>query len=81
MRLPRLNSLCAVRWHDITGWINEPMRKAKPQPCKTVGWLVRAEKNYLVVATSVYEGEGDDPTIDGCAIPLGCIESVKKLKE
>jgi len=25
--------------------------------------------------------EGDDPTIDGCAIPLGCIESAKRLKE
>ena len=60
MRLPRLNSLCVVRWHDITCWINEPMRKAKPQPCKTVGWLVRVEKNYIVVATSVYEGEGDE---------------------
>ncbi len=62
------------------GEINGPMKKLKPQRCKTVGWLQRVEKDYIVIATSIYEGEGDDPTIDGCAIPIGCIESVKKLK-
>ncbi len=80
MRLPRLQSLCFVSWWDIVGQINEPMRKLTPQRCKTVGWLQRVEKDYIVIATSIYEGEGDDPTIDGCAIPIGCIESVKKLK-
>ena len=53
---------------------------SKPQRCKTVGWLARVEKDYIVIATSIYEGEGDNPTIDGCAIPLGCVESVKRLK-
>jgi len=62
------------------GEINGPMKKLKPQRCKTVGWLQRVEKDYIVIATSIYEDEGDDPTIDGCAIPIGCIESVKKLK-
>ena len=62
------------------GEINGPMKKLKPQRCKTVGWLQRVEKDYIVIATSIYEGEGDDPTIDGCAIPIGCIESVKTLK-
>lgn len=81
MRLPKLNALCEIWWVDIVGGINEPMRKIVPQRCKTVGWLQRVEKDYLVVASSIYEGEGDDPTIDGCAIPLGCIESVKRLKE
>ena len=81
MRLPKLNALCHVVWHDIVGQINSPLSESKPQRCKTVGWLARVEKDYIVIATSIYEGEGDNPTIDGCAIPLGCIESVKRLRE
>lgn len=80
MRLPKLHTLCVVTWMDIVGQINDPMRKLEPQRCKTVGWLERVEKDYIVIATSIYEGEGDDPTCDGCAIPLGCVESVKRLK-
>lgn len=80
MRLPKLYSLVVCRWWDIVGQINDPLRKLEPQPCRTVGWLARVEKNYIVIATSIYEGEGEDPTVDGCAIPLGCVESVKRVK-
>ena len=80
MRLPKLYTLIECRWIDIVGQINEPLMSSKPQRCKTVGWLARVEKDYIVIATSSYEGEGENPTIDGCAIPLGCVESVKRLK-
>jgi hypothetical protein len=79
MRLPKLSTLIVCKWMDIVGQINSPLSESKPQRCKTVGWLARAEKDYIVIATSIYEGEGDNPTIDGCAIPLGCIESVKRV--
>ena len=79
MRLPKLSTLIVCKWMDIVGQINSPLSESKPQRCKTVGWLARTEKDYIVIATSIYEGEGDNPTIDGCAIPLGCIESVKRV--
>jgi hypothetical protein len=79
MRLPKLSTLIVCKWMDIVGQINSPLSESKPQRCKTVGWLARVEKDYIVIATSIYEGEGDNPTIDGCAIPLGCIESVKRV--
>lgn len=81
MRLPARHSLILCHWRDIVGQINSPLSESKPQACKTVGWLARVEPDYIVIATSVYEGEGDNPTIDGCAIPLGCVTSVRKLKE
>lgn len=80
MRLPKEGTLLEVTWWDIVGQINDRLSRLRPQRCTTTGHLLRIEKDYIVIATSVYEGEGEDPTIDGCAIPLGCVESVKRLK-
>jgi hypothetical protein len=80
MRLPKLNTLVEVTWWDIVGLINDRLSRLKPQRCVTTGRLLRVEAEYIVIATSIYEGEGEDPTIDGCAIPLGCIEGWKRLR-
>lgn len=79
MRLPKLDSLCHVTWWDICGYINDPLSKVKPVRCVTVGWLIRIEKNYIVIASSIYDGDESDKTIDATALPVGCIESVKRV--
>ena len=80
MKLPKLGTLVEVTWWDCVGQINERLSGLAPQRCATVGRLLKAEAEYIVIATSIYEGEGADPTIDGCAIPLGCVEGIKRLK-
>lgn len=81
MRLPKVGALVEVAWWDITGDINNRLSRFRPQRCITTGHLLRIEKDFIVIATSVYEGEGEDPTIDGCAIPLGCVEGFKRLRK
>ena len=79
MRLPKLDTLIQVTWWDIVGAINERSRRIEPQRCVTIGRLLRVEKDYILVASSIYEGEGEDPTVDGTAIPLGVCESIKRV--
>ena len=79
MRIPKRGTLVKIFWADIVGGINQPERKIVPQNCTTVGWIQRVEPEYLVIASSVYEDD-DEQTIDGCAIPLGCILKVTRLR-
>jgi len=80
VKLPKLGVLVEVTWWDCVGQINERLSSLCPQRCVTVGWLLKVEAEYIVVATSVYEGEGENPTIDGCAIPLGTVEGIRRLR-
>lgn len=79
MRIPKPGTLVKIVWADIVGGINQPMRKIVPQNCKTVGWVQRVEEDYVVVASSIYQDDVDE-TIDGCAIPIGCILEIARLR-
>ncbi len=81
MRLPKMNSLVECVWHDIVGAINSKLQEITPQKCTTYGILIKVEKDHIVLASSIYEGEGrKNPTVDGTAIPLGCIESIRRVR-
>ena len=34
--------------------------KAKPCPCKTVGWVKKVEKDHIVLASSFYPDDKDE---------------------
>ena len=79
MRFPPQHSLVECHWVDVVGVINSELSKCIPAKCVTVGRLIRVEKDFIVIASSIYEGEGDDPTIDGCALPHGLILRLRKI--
>jgi len=79
MRFPPQHSLVECHWVDVVGQINSELSKCVPAKCVTVGRLIKIEKDYIVIASSIYEGEGEDPTIDGCALPLQLILKCRKV--
>jgi len=78
-RLPPTNTLCECRWVDITGSINSPLSECRPVKCTTIGKLAIKNEDYIVLVTSRYEG--DDDCVDATAIPLGVVESCKRLSQ
>lgn len=80
MRLPPKMSFILCIWTDITGGINLEQSKIRPVKCSTVGWLLEIKKDYILIASSIYEGDDEEKVIDGTAIPLGCINQIKRLK-
>ena len=79
MRLPALNALVECTWTDILGQINSPLTECKPVQCVTVGRLAVKEKDHIVLVTSQYENDGETPVVDATAIPLGVIQSCRKI--
>jgi hypothetical protein len=76
-----MNSLVECEWTDIVGAINTRLEEITPQKCTTWGILIKVEEDHIKIASSIYEGEGrKNPTVDGTAIPLGCIDSIKRIK-
>lgn len=68
-----------MEWMDCAGYVNVPLSLAKPLSCWSEGILVRQEKDYIVLASSQYLNEGNDPTGDYTAIPSVWIKNVKRL--
>ena len=77
--LPKLGTRIHVRWTDCAGFINTPLSQARPVQCWSEGILVRKTKDYIVLASSQYTDEGDDPTGDYTAIPSVWVTNVKRL--
>ncbi len=78
-RWPKLGTRVHVEWMDCAGYIGVPLSEAKPLPCWTEGVLVKSHKDYVVLASSMYSGEGSDPTGDFTAIPKGWVRKVKSI--
>lgn len=78
-RFPALNKLVVCTWVDIVGSINSPLSECRPVKCTTIGKLAIKNEDYIVLVTSRYEG--DDDCVDATAIPLGVVESCKRLSQ
>lgn len=74
--------LLIIEWDDISAysnWIdeNEDISKTEPIHCISVGWKLKANRKYLVIA-STRSGEGR--CTDREAIPRGCIRSIRRIE-
>ncbi len=78
-RWPKIGTRIHVEWLDIAGYTNAPLSSAEPLPCWSEGLLVRNTKGHVVLASSQYRGEGDDPVGDYTAIPKGVVLKVTRL--
>ena len=73
-----LGKLAVVKWDDASGYTMEEMDSVGLAPCTTVGWVVQVEKNYVVLASSVYDGESYG---DYTCLPFGMLTSVSVQPE
>jgi len=82
IKLPPTGSRVQVVWSDTVGYINQTLGDAKVADVWTEGKLVKAETEFLVIATSQYiDDEPADQTLgDYTAIPLGAVKSVVKRR-
>jgi hypothetical protein len=81
-RLPAVGSRVRVLWQDIVGYINQPLKEVKIADVWTEGKLVKADKEFLVIATSQYIDDlpPDETLGDYTAIPRGAVKSVKSRR-
>lgn len=81
MRLPKLGTRVRVVWMDATAVIGSPLTEAKCVLCWTEGKLVKADKEFLVIASSQYieDGPERERVGDYTSLPLGMIQSIKRL--
>ncbi len=78
-KLPKLGTRVHVEWIDICGYVNVPLSCAQTVQCWSEGLIIKNTKDHIVLASSQYRGEGDDPVGDYTAIPKGVIVKVKKI--
>ena len=80
-KLPKLGTRVRVLWRDIVGFTNVPMREAKVADVWTEGKLVKAETEFLVIATSQYidDEPAEEKVGDYIAIPCGTGVRVSRL--
>ena len=78
-RWPPTGTRVHCEWLDICAFVNSPKSTAEPAACWSEGILVKKTKSYIVLASSQYRGEGDDPVGDYTAIPIGVVTKVKRL--
>lgn len=78
-RLPPVGTRVRCLWQDIVGYINQPLKDVKIADVWTEGKLVKADKEFLVIATSQYIDDGpvDETLGDYTAIPRGAVKSIK----
>ena len=67
-------TLVAVTWQDTTGYINVDPEDVVLAECRSLGVLVSADNDKLVLRSARYTG-GD--TGDYTAIPRGCIDAIE----
>jgi hypothetical protein len=79
-RMPKIGTRVRVEWINIVGVVNDALSKAVPQACWTEGVLVRVEPLFIVLASSQYIDDGNDPAGDYTAIVRGCVTSIKRRK-
>ena len=75
MRWPKLQTRVHVEWLDPAAYIGDSVENAKPAACWTEGILVKNEKDYVVLATSLYKDGYGDFTV----LVKGCCVKVRKI--
>jgi len=81
-RLPAIGSRVRCVWQDIVGFINQPLKEVKIADVWTEGKLVKANKEFLVIATSQYIDDlpSEETLGDYTAIPRGAVVSIKSRR-
>lgn len=73
--------LVEVTWDDASslehGWVDPAEEKVVPQLVKTVGFLIREEPDYIVIASTT-----DGTWVNGrFQIPRGMVKAMKPLRK
>ena len=81
-RLPTVGTLAGFHWDDICAYTNANASEANVARCVTIGILHEVKRDYIVVCTSLFEGETKGPNAYGdfVAIPRGVLRKVEPLK-
>lgn len=72
---------CAlIRWTDITSydgsWMGlEEAKALKPAQMETLGWIIKEDEDYIVIASTLDSGEDIVGSIN--AIPRGVISEIR----
>ena len=75
----RVNSLGLIEWIDSAtsiGW-GKSSDSATPSYCRSVGWIIRKDKNFIVIAPHVDKDSG--LVCGDMAIPIKAIIKTKVL--
>jgi len=78
-RLPKIGTLVAVDWVDITASVNSNLSEATPAKCVTTGRLVKKTDAFVVIATSIFDDPGPDLCGDFVAIPVGVLVAIRRI--
>ena len=78
-KFPKLMTLVAVEWVDITSTVNANLAESRPAKCTTTGHLVKRTDDFIVIATSIFEDADPDINGDFLAIPLGVLLKIRRL--
>ena len=80
--------LVLVEWYDHCSFTTATWRSKEeydslnPPLCKTVGWVLKEDKQMMILVSTWQESEEfDDQFVGDMAILKGVIKSVKVLKE
>ena len=78
-------NLVIVRWIDIAShdgaWMDySDAVTMKPIQVETVGWVIKENPEYIVVAASISPDKEESVTGSINAIPRGCISFIKDLE-
>ena len=72
-----------IEWNDTathSGWRSQKaLEKAKPVPCRTIGYFCRQNKNTITVAKCLDDDDAD--ALDAQTIPKVVIGKVRRLSK
>ena len=76
----KLGAWVHVQWIDSTAhyrWVTVADLGSGPDPCESIGWLVRDEKDFITVAG--HRSPGTDSFTGAITIPRAAVRSIKKI--
>jgi len=75
-RVPKkwIGKIIAVTWHDPTGFINSDITEVKLSPCVSIGILICADNEKVILRTAKY---ADSTVGDYSVIARGCCTDFK----
>jgi protein involved in ribonucleotide reduction len=81
-RYPSEGKLLKVYWDDVTGHVNSYVKRAKPAPATSIGYLHKEYEDYIVLASSYFTEtlkDGGEVEGDFTALPKGMITKIEVL--